>query len=159
MQANGVAIVGLGNALAHDDAAGLEAVRRLRAQAEAAGIAVREHEGSPLALLDLWEGLDGVVLVDAVHGAGAPGSIHRFDASADAIPARLSRSASTHAVGAGEAIELGRTLARLPRSVLFVGVEGARFDAGAGLSTDVEDALDALAATALSEALAVAAFP
>jgi hydrogenase maturation protease len=151
-----VAVVGLGNALARDDALGLEVARRLRPEAERAGIAVFEHEGSPLALLDVWAELDAVVLVDATHGGGAPGTVRRFDASLAPIPVELGRSASTHAVGAGEAIELGRALGRLPGRVVVLGVEGARFNAGRGLSAEVEAALDAVVEATLGEACAFA---
>ena len=43
-------------------------------------------------------------------------------------------ASSTHAVGIGEAIELARTLDRLPGRLIVYAVEGHRFDAGLGLS-------------------------
>jgi len=147
-----VVVIGVGNALRHDDAAGLEVVRRLRARAQAAEIAVYEQEGEPLALLDVWEGADGVVLVDAIRCGDPPGTIHRVDASQEPIPARLRSSTSTHAVGVGEAIELARALRRLPRWVVLFGVEGHRFDAGSGLSEEVEAAVGELADAVLREA-------
>jgi len=152
-----VAVIGVGNALRHDDAAGLEIVRRLRARAQAAKIAVYEQEGETLALLDMWEGVDAVVLVDAVRCGGAPGSICRLDATSAPIPARLRGSSSTHAVGVGDAIELARALHRLPKRVVLVGVEGRRFDAGTGLSEEVEAAIAPLADAVLREACELAA--
>ncbi len=146
-------VIGVGNALRHDDAAGLEIVRRLRARAQAAEIAVYEQEGETLALIDVWEGADAVVLVDAVRCGGPPGTIHRFDATAAPIPARLRGSSSTHAVGVGEAIELARALHRLPERVVLFGVEGRRFDAGSGLSKEVEAVAGELADAVLREAI------
>jgi len=160
-----VVLIGVGNALRHDDAAGLEVVRRLRAQANAARIAARaqiallEHEGEPLALLDMWEGARAAVLVDAVSSGAEPGTIHRVDASRGPIPARLRSSTSTHAVGLGEAIELARELRRLPARVLLYGVEGARFDAGSGLSRPVQALIAPLADAVLGEARELAAAP
>jgi hydrogenase maturation protease len=151
-----VMVIGVGNALRHDDAAGLEVARRLRARSEEAPIAVREHEGETLALLDLWAGSDAVVLVDAIRSGAQPGTIHRFDASEQPLPSELRGSSSTHAVGIGEAIELARSLQRLPRRVLMLGVEGRRFEAGVGLSAEIEAGVDRLAELVLAEARALA---
>ena len=133
-----VMVIGLGNPLRHDDAAGLVIARRLRARPREAEITVCEHEGETLALLDIWQGADAVVLVDAIQSGAPPGTTHRFDATSAPIPARLRSSSSTHAFGVGEAIELARALDRLPRRVVLFGLEGRRFDAGRGLSDEVQ---------------------
>jgi hydrogenase maturation protease len=127
-------LIGTGHALRGDDAAGLLVARRL------GGIT---HEGEGTALLDLWEGCDAVVLVDTVRSGVPPGTIRRFDASTEPLPAE-SRFASTHAIGVAEAIELARSLGRLPRTVIVYGVEGAGFAAGAALSAAVRASLEAL---------------
>ncbi|MFI4984582.1 MAG: hydrogenase maturation protease [Solirubrobacterales bacterium] len=147
-----VLVIGVGNSLRHDDATGLEIARRLRARTEGTGIAVHEHEGETLALLDIWEGADAVVLVDAIRSGATPGTIHRFDATSTAIPVRLRGSSSTHAVGVGEAIELARALHRLPRRVVLFGAEGHSFAAGSGLSAEVEAITGQLLDAVLSEA-------
>jgi len=153
----GVLVIGVGNELRHDDAAGLEVARRAREldgqhRPGAARIEFREHEGETLGLLAAWEGAGAVVLADAVHGGGAVGAIHRFDASSRPLPARLEGSSSTHAIGVADAIELGRELGRLPTRVVVYGVTGGRFDAGSGLSDGVREALEVLARRVLEEA-------
>ena len=75
-----------------------------------------------------------------MSSSAAPGTIHRLDALADELPPELFRG-STHALGVAEAVELGRALQRLPRSLLVFGIEGKHFDAGAGLSPEVERAV------------------
>jgi hydrogenase maturation protease len=137
-------VIGVGNALRGDDAAGLHAARRVRERPEAAGVTVLEHHGEPVALLDLWETADAVILVDAIHSGAEPGTLHRFDASTEPVPAGLGTSASTHAVCIAEAIELARAVHRLPRTVIVHGVEGRRFASGAELSDEVEAALGPL---------------
>ncbi len=147
-----VVLIGVGNALRHDDAAGLEVARLVRARAGAAGIAVREQEGEALGLLDQWEGAEAALLVDAFRSGAPPGTVHRMDASAQPLRAELRGSSSTHAVGMGEAIELGRALGRLPPRVVVYGVEGRCFSAGSGLSEEVEAAIGPLSETVLREA-------
>lgn len=150
-------LIGIGNSLRGDDAAGLEVARRARALAAAGGdapVECVEHEGEPLALLDAWEGADAVVLVDALHGGGPVGSAHRFEATARPLPALLvgSASASTHAIDLAQAIELGRELGRLPACLVLFGLSGACFHTGAGLSPAVAQAIGPLAERALNEA-------
>jgi len=152
-----VLVIGVGNDLRHDDAAGLEVARCVRARAGAAGVGVREQEGETLGLLEQWGGTGAVVLVDAIRSGAPAGAIRRIDLSDAPLPADLSSSSSTHAVGIGEAIELARVLGRLPRTVVLYGIEGARFDAGAGLSPEVSSAIDALAEAVLGEAIRAAA--
>jgi len=134
-------VVGIGNAARGDDAAGLIAARRLH------GV---EYEGDPVALLDAWQGAEVAVVIDAVRSGAAPGTVHRFDASRTPLPAALRSSSSTHAVGLAEAIELGRALARLPPRLIVYGIEGERFDAGAGLTPAVAAAIGAVAAAVLA---------
>ena len=138
-------VIGVGNAARGDDAAGLRAAAALRERVPA-GVVVREHEGETLALLDGWEGAAAVILVDAVRSGATPGMLHRLDASSTPLPETLTSSSSTHALSLAETIELARALGRLPATVIVHGVEGRRYDAGAGLSPEVAAAIEPLVA-------------
>ena len=131
---HGALVIGIGNAARGDDAAGLIAAQRL------GGL---EHEGESLALLDIWDCAESVVVIDAVRSGAVPGTIHRFDA-AEPLPATLRSSTSTHAVGLAEAVELARALGRLPAQMTVYGIEGERFEAGTGLTPAVSAAVDAV---------------
>ncbi len=147
-----VLVIGVGNELRHDDAAGVEIARRLRGRTRPTGVDVCESQGDVTELLDAWEHRDAVVIVDSMRSGAPPGTIRRVDASRDPLPYRLRRPASTHAVAVGEAIELGRALDRLPARVVVYAVEGRRFEAGIGLSDEVETVVPAVADAVLSEA-------
>ena len=99
------------------------------------------REGEPTGLIDTWEPADEVWLVDAVSSGADPGTVHRIDASERELPAEIFR-ASTHHLGVPEAVELARALGRLPRRVIVYGVEGADFDAGRGITPEVDAAAD-----------------
>jgi hydrogenase maturation protease len=86
-----------------------------------------------------------VVVVDAAQSGAPPGTVRRFDARAAPVPARLLRS-STHAFGVPDAIELARTLGRLPAALDVYAIEGAAFAAGDRLTPSVERAAEDLAA-------------
>lgn len=157
--AGAVLVVGLGNELRCDDAAGIEVARRLRKSGAQAGIQVREHQGESAELLDLWRGCGAVVLVDCMRSGAPAGTISRFDASRRPLPAQQRGSTSTHLFALMDAIELGRALERLPRQVIVYAVEGHTFEAGSGLSPGVEMVLGELADAVWREALGLSVFP
>jgi hydrogenase maturation protease len=148
-----VVVIGLGNRVRGDDAAGLEAVRWLR-RAAPAGVEVVEHEGDAAALLDHWQGAALAVVVDAVRAGGQPGSLHRLEV----VPGREAGSGiadrawqvSSHALGLAEAVALAGALGRLPGRLVLVGIEGASFSAGDALSPPVAATVERAAAEVLA---------
>jgi hydrogenase maturation protease len=104
----------------------------------------------PTRLLDLWDGLDTVIVVDAVRGDAPPGTLYRFEAADGPLP-RDVRLASTHAMGISDALELGRALGRAPRRVVVLGIEGASFGMGEAPTPAVAAAIDELVASVLRE--------
>jgi hydrogenase maturation protease len=144
-----VILIGVGNAWRGDDGAGLAVARRVR-ELSPAGVEVREVEGDATALVEVWSGAEGVVVVDAAQSGALPGTVRRFDARARPLPARSLRS-STHAFGVSDAVELARALDRLPARLDVYAIEGASFTAGEGLSQAVGRAVDELAESLASD--------
>ena len=140
------AAVCLGSPFRGDDAVGPVVAERLRA----VGAAVLDCADEPTRLLELWAGLDTVVVVDALRSGAAPGTLRRVDAGDGPLPREL-HLASTHALGIADALELARTLDRAPRRVVVLGLEGGSFGIGEELTPEVEAALDGLVAAALAE--------
>ena len=136
-------LIGVGNGWRGDDGAGLAVARRVRELAPD-GVEVREVEGDATALVDAWSGAEHVVVVDAAQSGAAPGTVRRFDAGSQPLPVRSLRS-STHAFGVSDAVELARSLGRLPGRLEVYAIEGASFVAGDRLSPSVERAVAALA--------------
>jgi hydrogenase maturation protease len=146
-----VTILGIGNLLRGDDAAGLLAARLLRELLP--GVRVLELQGDIAAAIDAWEGETAVLLIDAVRSGAPAGTIHRFEAHAAPLPARFFRS-STHLFGAADAIELARALGRLPSRLIVYGIEAASFEPGAALTPAVEAGVAALVERVAEEARA-----
>jgi hydrogenase maturation protease len=144
-------VIGIGNELRGDDAAGLEAARG--AAREHPGLQTVELDGEPSRLLDAWDGVEHAILIDACSGIGEPGEVHRFDAASEPLPAALGRG-STHALGLSDAIELARALGRLPARVTVFAVEARNFVAGSEMSPIVREAAARAGRTAGAEALA-----
>lgn len=138
-----VRVIVLGNEAAGDDGAALNAARI----AEADGPIEAVMAGRPgVDLLDLLDTTEPVVLVDVVRTGAPPGTLVELPLEEIVGRAVASAPTSSHGFGPAEVLTLGRSLGRvLPRGV-FLGIEGARFEAGAPFSAGVEGAIPALAA-------------
>ena len=146
MTARRVSVACLGNRFRGDDAVGLLVADGVRA----AGVEVEECEDEPTRLLDSWEELDLLVLVDAVQSGSAPGTVHRVDASSGTLPEGLTLT-SSHAFGIAQTLELALALGRLPPRVVVYGVEGVSFAAGADVTPSVASAVPGVVAAIVRE--------
>lgn len=145
-------VIGVGQEQRGDDAVGLLVARRV-ALGAGPEVSVVEHDGDGMDLVLRFEEAEHVVLVDAVmSGAGCPGEIHRFDASAESLPASAFSSTSTHALGVADAVEMARAMERLPRRLVVYGVESACFDIGSAPRIEVLAAVEPVARRVLEEA-------
>ncbi len=132
-------IIGVGNSLRGDDGAGPAVIhlllKRITGKAD-----LLEASGEGATLLESWEGFEVIFVVDAARTGSTPGTIFRFDALHDPLPADFFHY-SSHAFSVAEAVELARVLHRLPPRLIVYGIEGADFDYGDSLSPAVQEAV------------------
>jgi hydrogenase maturation protease len=142
-----ILVLGIGQSLRGDDAAGLEAVRLWQEQypASAARVRVEMSELPGLGLLDLLDGMEAAILVDAMHRTDQPGGLTRL--GPDELAAFTPDSQSAHGWGVAETLFLGRSL--YPQvagcRITLIGIHSEQFDLGAGLSSSVQAGIAAAA--------------
>lgn len=150
-----VRIIGVGNVLAGDDGAGALVARRLKTRLAAkprpCPIEVLEAELAGPDILELIEGAEIALLVDAARSGSPPGTLHRFDLSEGPFGQSMFPH-STHALNVVDALELGRTLGLLPPRVVVYGIEAGSVQAGEALSGEVAEVLDEVVERVLGEA-------
>lgn len=133
-------LLALGNRWRGDDAVGPAVLDRVFNDVSGLpGLRVSESPSDSLAMLSAWDGADRLLVVDAAVTGAAPGTVHRFDGDPCALPGQLA-ACSSHGLGLSQAIDLGRSLGRLPVRLSGWAVEAAGFDLGAPLSNAVSDA-------------------
>jgi len=115
-------ILGLGNAILCDDGVGIKVARRISELGPHPGIVVKEAELAGFALIDLLEGFERAVVVDAVRLRDAePGEIVIFDG--DLLEPSLHLVAG-HQIDLPTALAMGRQLGRpVPSTVSIVGIQ------------------------------------
>jgi hydrogenase maturation protease len=132
-------VIGVGNVLRGDDAAGVLVARRLRGRAR-----IIEQGGEAGALVEAMRGARAAYIVDAARG-DRPGRVHRLDATAQPLPQGMF-ACSTHGFGVAEGVELARALGVLPPVCVVYALEGACFENGAQMSAALAAALPVAAA-------------
>jgi hydrogenase maturation protease len=150
----GVLVAGIGNPDRGDDGFGPAVARRLRRPLPP-GVCVVERSGDVLALIADWQGYAAVVLVDAMSAMTEAGRLHRFDLDEAPLPIGFAYR-STHGFGVAEAVELARSLDRLPQRLVLYVAEGTSFAIGTSLSPAVAGAVDAAAELITDELAALA---
>ncbi|MFH2010706.1 MAG: hydrogenase maturation protease [bacterium] len=144
-----ILVLGLGNTILSDDGIGIYAVRLLRELLEPdEPIDVKEAELGGFALVDLLEGYDACVLLDAFEGGCLPGELRVLELDAFAPTARL---AAGHQIDLPTAIELGRTTGRqMPQRIAIVAVQvGDSRTLGESCTAPVQAAIEPAARRAL----------
>ena len=115
-------ILGLGNSILCDDGVGIKVARHIADTGPHPGVVVKEAELAGFALIDLLEGFERAVVIDAVRlRDAAPGEIVVFDSSALEPSLHL---VAGHQIDLPTALEMGRRLNRpVPGTVSIVGVQ------------------------------------
>lgn len=149
------AVIGVGNEFRHDDGVALSVIARLEERAAGRPLPGTEFvvsDGDPGRMIALWENADLAVVVDAAQESPAPpgpapdpGHVHRLELDRRELGQPLTaRTHSTHGLGLGQAVEIARTLGRLPGHLVVYTVELADISLGTGLSAPVAAAVDPL---------------
>jgi hydrogenase maturation protease len=144
-----VLVVGIGHPDRGDDAVGPRVSERVRKLAPR-DVEVTSLRGDMFALMERWHGADKVLLVDAMRSGAPPGTVRRIDVDAE-IGGEVTAFASSHSVDLHQAIELARSLGRLPPRLILYGVEAAHFELGEDLSVAVEQAVEQVAVRIVEE--------
>ena len=143
-------IIGLGNPLRGDDGVGVRVVQTLATYDLPPNIRVIDGGTQGLGLVNLMEGQQRVIIVDAADIGTSPGQFVRFT-----LPeARLlgdEESLSIHAAGLREALLLAQALDMLPPEVIIYGVQPLTLAWDSTLSSSIEAGLPSLTSAILAE--------
>ena len=101
----------------------------------------------PLDLLGNWNGAALAIVVDAVRSGARPGTVSHFEIDVRLddgldVPSQHERGVtSTHGIGLEGVLRLASVIDQAPHRLMLVGIEGASFGNGVGLSPAVQVAV------------------
>jgi hydrogenase maturation protease len=145
-----ILVLGLGNVLLGDEGIGVWVVDSLQRRFEfPESVTVLEGGTLGLDLLPWLEGVERLLVIDAVKFGGEPGQLVRLEG--DAVSRVLNVKLSPHQIGVHDLLAAARLTGREPPFVVLWGMEPQRLDPGTGFSPNVEQALPQLVAEVLEE--------
>jgi hydrogenase maturation protease len=133
-----------------DDGIGVRVVQRLSADFRfPPAVTVLDGGTLGLDLLPRLEGVERLLVVDAVETGGAPGTLVRM--VGDEIPVALETKVSLHQMGLKDLLAVAMLQGIAPREMVLWGVQPEKLDLGLELSPVVAGRLDCLVDAVLKE--------
>jgi len=146
-----IVVLGVGNLLLKDEGVGVKAVEELdRRYSFPENIRLVDGGTQGLWLMSTIQQADHLIVVDAVLGRGAPGTLYRLER--DDLPKGLRAKQSAHDSDLIECLNLCSLIEQEPRTVVVIGIEPEdirRFDLE--LSESVAAKMEALVQSVIEE--------
>lgn len=133
-----------------DDGVGVRVVQSLLEHFRfPAGVSVVDGGTLGLDLLPMLEGVDRLLIVDAVETGRPPGSLARL--AGEDIPVALKTKVSPHQMGLSDLLVVAELQGHLPREMVLWGVQPASLEMAMELSPPVAEQVEPLAGQVLAE--------
>jgi hydrogenase maturation protease len=130
-----VVVLGIGNLILRDEGVGVHAVRELEKRDLPAHVEVIDGGTSLMELLPVIQDAERIIVIDALRGGGAPGTVYRV--TPNDLMAETERTLSLHQVGLLEVLGMVRQLGGEPHAVI-IGVEPHEISWGMELTPEVQ---------------------
>jgi hydrogenase maturation protease len=138
-----VLIVGFGNVLLGDDGFGVEVIKRLAASELPSYIETMDVGIAGMHfVLQLMEGFEAVIVVDAIKRGQPPGTLYVFTPTEADLDLPSGEQIDPHFAEPARSLKLARALGLLPEHVTVVGCEPASCQLGMPLSVSANVAVD-----------------
>jgi len=145
-------ILGVGNYLQTDDGVSVHTLEYLLSNEMIPDhIQVVDGGTCGLDLLQYLEGVENLILVDAVHAGKEAGTIIRMEG--DRIPAYLAMKMSPHDIGLPDLLATAKLRDIYPTRVVVIGIEPESVQFGVGLSETVASKIPEFAEAIKKEAI------
>jgi len=131
-----VAIIGLGNILLMDEGVGVHAIEALRKDYDfPENIRLIDGGTMGLDLLHFIEGVDRMLIIDAVDFKKEPGTIAVIED--DDIPSFISTKLSVHQIGLPDVLFALKLMDTKPPKMTLIGIQPEKMEMGLALSESV----------------------
>ncbi len=145
-----ILVLGLGNLVMSDDALGSRAIveleRRYRFPEQ---VALIDGGTLGLDLLPRLEGIDKLLVIDALQMGAAPGAVFRL--SGEEVPRAFANKLSVHQMGLQDLLAVAELQGHLPAELVVWGTQSASIEMGMEMSPPVQQAMEEVIAGVVRE--------
>ena len=145
-----ILVLGLGNTIMSDDGFGVRAVESLSSRYRFQGD-VRLLDGGTLGLdlLPHLEGVERLLIIDALEMKAAPGTVFRL--AGEEVPRAFASKLSVHQMGVQDLLAVAEMMGHLPKELVVWGVQPENIELGTELTPTVTAALEPVLAGVVEE--------
>jgi len=149
-----VLVLGIGNLVMSDDGVGVKVVQRLQRQYSfAENVEIMDGGTLGLDLLPKLEGIDHLIVVDAVETGRKPGTCVRL--AGEELPIALETKVSAHQMGLKDLLSVARLLGHSPGEMVLIGVQPGSIEMDTELTPEVAAVLQVLIDNVLKELIKI----
>jgi hydrogenase maturation protease len=153
-----VLVLGIGNLVMSDDGVGVKVVQQLqREYCFPENVEIMDGGTLGLDLLPKLEGIDHLIVVDAVETGRKPGTCVRL--AGEELPVALETKVSPHQMGLKDLLSVAQLLGHSPGDMVLVGVQPGSIEMDTELTPEVEAALQVLVNNVLDELKIIGVVP
>lgn len=147
-----VLVLGLGNALMSDDAFGVRVVEQLQSRYRfPEQVSVLDGGTLGLDLLPRLEGVDKLLIVDAIEMHAEPGEIFRLEG--EEVPRAFANKLSVHQMGVQDLLAVAELQGCCPPELVVWGAQPGCIEMNLELTPAVEDAIDTIVENVVKDLL------
>lgn len=132
-------VLGLGNPLFQDEGLGIHVISRLMDGNLKERAELVDGGTDGLALLGIVEDARHLIVIDAIEGGYAPGTVRKH--KGQEMDLLIRTKLSVHQLGFQEVLALARIRGRYPENMVLIGVQPQSLDWGTRLSEEVNRAV------------------
>lgn len=144
-------VLGLGNSIMTDDGIGPRVIAELTASCTVPeDVELLDGGTLGLDLLPRLEGVQRLILVDAVETGKGPGTVVRL--AGDDVPIALETKLSPHQMGMKDLLAVARLMDCLPEQVVLIGMQPECLEMGTELSPVIEAGIPTVLEMVIKEA-------
>lgn len=145
-----ILVVGVGNLLLQDEGIGVHVIQALHEKGVPADVELLDMGTATMNIAFYLEGVQKVVIVDALKAGQPPGTIYRC--GPEDLVGLEGGPVSLHDLGVVEALSMSKKLGHSPE-VVIIGVEPKTVDWGMELTDEIKEQMPKIIATVLKECL------
>jgi hydrogenase maturation protease len=142
--------LGIGNLIMTDDGVGVKVIHHLSEHYRIIGdVELLDGGTLGLDLLPRLEGIDRLLIIDAIETGKAPGTLARLEG--DEIPVVMETKLSPHQMGLKDLLAVAMLQGFRPPEMVLVGIQPENIDLGMELSPEVSARFEDLVRMTISE--------
>ena len=145
-----VLVLGIGNLVMSDDGVGVKVVQKLQREYNfTETVEIMDGGTLGLDLLPKLEGIERLIVVDAVETGGEPGTCVRL--VGEELPIALATKVSPHQMGLKDLLSVAELMGHSPREMVLIGVQPGSIEMDTELTEAVEAQVGELVRMVLDE--------